>query len=341
MAGMPSIERIMPNAKPLVVILAYDRLCTFEFGCAFEVFGLPRPEMGNDWYRCLTAAAEPGPLRGTGGVQVMADGDLDLLHQAHTIVIPGWRGPREPAPAALLEALRQAHGRGARLMAICAGAFVLAQAGLLDGRRATTHWHHLTSLADQASKTVIEPDVLYVDEGDILTSAGSAAGLDLCLHVVRKDFGRNAANSVARRLVVAPHRDGGQAQFIERALPPPSGHRLSGLLTAIQAKPGENWSVERMAAEAHLSSRSLHRHLLGATGLTPGAWLQQQRVAYARMLIEETHLSIEAVAERAGFGTAANFRQQFRAATGLSPRAYRNTFGLRPGTGAGHGAVKR
>ncbi|WP_179504954.1 MULTISPECIES: transcriptional regulator FtrA [unclassified Sphingomonas] len=319
----------MPNANPLVVILTYDRLCTFEFGCAYEVFGLARPEMGPHWYRCLTAAGEPGPLRANGGLHVVPDGDLGLLDQADTIVIPGWRGPHEPAPAALLAALKRASMRGARLVGICGGSFVLAQAGLLDGRRATTHWRHLASLARQATAAVVEPDVLYIDEGNILTSAGSAAGLDLCLHLVRKDFGQKAANSVARRLVIAPHREGGQAQFVERSVPPPAGHRLAGLLAAVQARLHENWSVERMAATAHLSPRSLHRHVLGATGLTPGGWLQQQRIALARMLIEETDQSIETIAERAGFGTAANFRQHFRAATGLAPTAYRRSFGRR------------
>ncbi len=317
----------MPNqAAPVVVILVYDRLATFEFGCAFEVFGLARPEMGADWYRCLTAAVEPGPIRGAGGVRVEADGGLELLEAADTIVIPGWRGPTAKPPAALITALRRASGAGKRIVSICGGAFVLGEAGLLAGRRATTHWHHLAAFAARFPDVVVEPDALYVEAGNILTSAGSAAGLDLCVAVVRRDFGAKAANSVARRLVVAAHRDGGQAQFIERSLPPPSGARLGDLLAAIQRRLDERWSVERMAAEAHVSLRSLHRHVVAATGLSPGEWLLRQRIGYARDLLEETTLTVATVAARAGFGTAANFRQHFRAATGLAPASYRARF---------------
>ncbi len=327
MTGFATIVRIMPNASsPLVVILAYDQFCTFEFGCAFEVFGLSRPEMGPGWYRCLTAAAEPGLLRAAGGLRLEADGGLELLHAADTIVIPGWRGPDAEVPAALLEALRRANAAGTRIVSICGGAFVLAQAGLLSGKRATTHWHHVAALASRFPKIVVERDALYVDEGDILTSAGSAAGLDLCIHIVRKDFGAKAANSVARRLVVAAHRDGGQTQFIERSLPPPSGSRLSGLLETIQRRIGEKWTVDRMAELAHVSVRTIHRHIYEATGLAPGEWLQRQRVSYARDLLEETTLSVEQIADRAGFGTATNFRKHFRSVTGLPPVAYRSRF---------------
>ncbi|TWC76463.1 AraC family transcriptional regulator with amidase-like domain [Rhizobium sp. SJZ105] len=315
---------IVPN--PLVVILAYDQLCTFEFGCAFEVFGLSRPEMGPGWYRCVTAATEPGPIRGAGGLRLEADGGLELLDAAHTIVIPGWRGANAVAPPALLDALRRVHAAGTRIVSICGGAFVLAQAGLLAGRRATTHWHHLDTLAERYPQVVVERQALYVDEGDILTSAGSAAGLDLCIHIVRKDFGARAANSVARRLVVAAHRDGGQSQFVERSLPPPSGGRLSNLLDMVQRRIGEKWTVERMAAEAHVSVRSIHRHVCDATGLAPGEWLQRQRIAFARDLLEETTLSVNDIAARSGFGTGTNFRQHFRAATGLPPTTYRTRF---------------
>jgi len=326
----------MPNGSgPLVVILAYDRLCTFEFGCAFEVFGLSRPEMGPGWYRCLTAAVEPQPIRGAGGLRLEADGGLDLLDAADTIVIPGWRGMDAAAPPALLEALRRANAAGTRIVSICGAAFVLAQAGLLTGRRATTHWHHVSALASRYPDVVVEREALYVDEGDILTSAGSAAGLDLCIHIVRKDFGAKAANSVARRLVVAAHRDGGQAQFIERPLPPPSGTRLSDLLETIQRLLSEKWTVERMAAEAHVSVRTIQRHIHEATGLAPGEWIQRQRVSYARDLLEETALSVEEIAIRAGFGTATNFRQHFRSATGLPPASYRSRFHLREPAGMG------
>lgn len=318
------IMPITPN--PLVVILAYDQLCTFEFGCAFEVFGLSRPELGPDWYRCLTAAIEPGPIRGAGGLRLEPDGGLELLDAAHTIVIPGWRGANAVAAPTLLDALRRLHASGTRIVSICGGAFVLAQAGLLAGRRATTHWHHLDALAKRYPEITVERQALYVDEGTILTSAGSSAGLDLCIHIVRQDFGARTANGVARRLVLAAHRDGGQSQFIERSLPPPAGVRLSNLLETVQGRIGEKWTVERMATEAHVSVRSIHRHVCNATGLAPGEWLQRQRIAFARELLEETTLSVEDIAARAGFGTGTNFRQHFRSATGLPPTTYRARF---------------
>ncbi|GES43773.1 transcriptional regulator FtrA [Rhizobium dioscoreae] len=319
--------RIMPkNANPLVVIAAYDQLCTFEFGCAFEVFGLSRPEMGPGWYRCMTAAVEPGPIRGAGGLTVNSDGGLELFDQADTIVIPGWRGPGAAAPEPLLEALRKAHAKGVRLVSICGGAFVLAQTGLLSGRRATTHWHHAARLASAYPEIDVEPHSLYVDEGDILTSAGSAAGLDLCIHVVRKDFGAKAANSVARRLVVAAHREGGQMQFIERPVAGRGATRLSALLDAIRRDLAQQWSVQRMAEEACVSVRSLHRHIREATGVAPGEWLQNERLARSRELLEETSLPVSVIAMHVGLGSAANFRHHFRTSVGLSPTAYRSRF---------------
>lgn len=314
------------NANPLVVIAAYDQLCTFEFGCAFEVFGLSRPEMGPDWYRCMTAAVEPGPIRGAGGLTVNSDGCLELFDQADTIVIPGWRGPDAAAPEPLLEALRTAHARGVRLVSICGGAFVLAQTGLLSGRRATTHWHHAGRLAVAYPEIDVEPHSLYVDEGDILTSAGSAAGLDLCIHVVRKDFGAKAANSVARRLVVAAHREGGQMQFIERPVAGRGATRLSALLDVIRRDLAQQWSVQRMAEEACVSVRSLHRHIREAMGIAPGEWLQNERLARSRELLEETSLPVSVIAMHVGLGSAANFRHHFRASVGLSPTAYRSRF---------------
>ncbi|RVU21694.1 transcriptional regulator FtrA [Methylobacterium oryzihabitans] len=315
----------MPN-RPLVAILAYDGLCTFEFGCAVEVFGQFRPEMGRDWYRCATVAAEAGALRGLGGVRVEADGGLELLAEAATIVVPGWRGPTAEVPAALAHALAAAHARGVRLVGLCAGAFVLAAAGLLRGRRATTHWAHIGRLAAASPDTELVEDVLYVDEGSVLTSAGSAAGLDLCLHVVRKDFGAKAANRVARRLVLSAHREGGQAQFIDRPVPVRAGTRLGAFLDGVRLRVSEAWTIERMADEAGLSLTGLHRHVRAATGLSPGAWLIAERVRQARELLEETSLSIEAVARATGFGEAVNLRKHFRRAVGLSPRAYRVRF---------------
>ncbi|MFK0164325.1 transcriptional regulator FtrA [Rhizobium sp. NPDC090279] len=314
------------NSNPLVVIAAYDQLCTFEFGCAFEVFGLSRPEMGPGWYRCMTAAIEPGHIRAAGGLTVNSDGGLELFDQADTIVIPGWRAPDAAVPGPFLNALRKAHARGARLVSICGGAFVLAQTGLLSGRRATTHWHHARRLAAGYPEIDVEPHSLYVDEGDILTSAGSAAGLDLCIHIVRKDFGAKAANSVARRLVVAAHREGGQTQFIERPVAARGPTRLSALLDTIRGSLVQQWSVERMAEEACMSVRSLHRHIREATGTPPGEWLLNERLARARELLEETSLPVSVVATHIGLGSATNFRHHFRASAGLSPAAYRSRF---------------
>lgn len=310
----------MPTSAPLVVLLAYDGLCAFEYGCAFEVFGLSRPEAGTGWYRCLIAAAEPGPIRGQAGLTVMADGGLELLDDAFMVVIPGWRGPDAQVPEPLAAALRRVHDRGCRLLAICSGAFVLAAAGLLDGRRATTHWHHVDRLASTYPHVMVERDKLYVDEGSILTSAGSAAGLDLCLHVVRQDFGATVANGVARRLVLAGHREGEQAQIVSRPVPRRSGTRLVPLLDAIKAHLDEEWPLARIAEAAALSVRGLHRHMVETVGVTPAEWLLAVRLDRARELLEETALSVDAVARAVGFGSATTFRRQFRRRFGGPPR---------------------
>jgi AraC family transcriptional activator FtrA len=327
--------QIMPNR--LVVALAYDRLCTFEFGIATEVFGLARPEMGPDWYRFAVCAIEPGPLRATGGFLVMADGGLDLLEEAGTIVIPGWRGAlSEPVPPAVIDALQRAHARGARLMSICSGVFVLAAAGLLSGKRATTHWHYVDGLAAAYPDVRVEPNVLYVDEGRILTSAGSAAGIDLCLHVVRHDFGAEAANRLARRLVVPPHREGGQAQFVERPVPPPrEGLRFGPLFDRMRARLSEEQPIAELAAAAGMSRRTFLRRFKAATGLPPGEWLLAERLLRARELLETTGHSIDDIAAAAGFGSPATLRHHFRARLGTSPAAYRARFAQDAGRGGG------
>ncbi|WP_201830432.1 transcriptional regulator FtrA [Microvirga zambiensis] len=316
----------MPNR--LVVALAYDRLSTFEFGIAVEIFGLPRPEMGPDWYRFAVCAIEPGPLRAIGGFQVVADGGLELLEQADTIVIPGWRGAgSEPVPAALIEALRKAHARGARLMSICSGVFALAATGLLSGRRATTHWHYVDRLAGAYPDIRVEPDVLYVDEGRVLTSAGSAAGIDLCLHVVRADFGPEIANRLARRLVVPPHREGGQAQFIERPVPPAhEAVRFAPLFDRMRERLAQEQPIAELAREAGMSVRTFLRRFKAATGLPPGEWILAERLIRARELLETTHHSIESIAGATGFGSSATLRHHFRARLGTSPAAYRSRF---------------
>jgi AraC family transcriptional activator FtrA len=314
-------------SAPLVVLLAFDGLCTFEYSCAFEIFGLARPEAGPDWYRFKIAAAESGPLRGAGAVEVRADGGLTLLDDAFMVVIPGWRGPDAPVPAPLITALRAAHARGCRLVSICSGAFVLAAAGLLAGKRATTHWRHAEKLASRYPDVRVVSDVLYVDEGSVLTSAGSAAGLDLCLHVVRRDFGARVANEVARRLVMPAHRDGGQLQVISRPVPRRAGTRLASLLDRIRSRLDEEWPLERIASEAHLSIRSVHRHMRDTTGMAPGAWLLAERISRAQELLEETALPIAEIARHVGFNDAGLLRAHFRKTLGVAPRDYRIRFG--------------
>ena len=321
---MPNSQARLSPADRLVVVLAYDGLCTFEFGVAVEVFGLPRPEMGPDWYRFAVAGLDPGPLRAEGGVRLLVDGGLDLLDHAGTIVVPGWRGADRPVPQALATALRAAAARGARILSICSGVFVLAAAGLLDGRRATTHWRHAAALAARHPGIRFTPDVLYVDEGPILTSAGSAAGIDLCLHLVRRDFGPTAANAVARRLVVPPHRDGGQAQVVAGAVPTlHEAARIGPLLDAMRAAPARDWPLALLADRAGMSPRTLLRRFSAATGTTPARWLLDLRLARARDLLEQADPPLQAVAEAAGFATAATLRRHFRRRYAVTPAAYR------------------
>ncbi len=318
-----------PLTGPRVVTLAYDGLCTFEFGVAVEVFGLARPEMGEDWYRHATAAIEPGPLRAAGGLTVSASGGLELLKEADLIVVPGWRGIDEPVPVSLIEALCVAHAGGARLMSLCSGVAVLAATGLLDGRKATTHWRYADTISQRHPEIHLDPDVLYVDEGQILTAAGSAAGIDLCLHVVRRDFGTEAANSVARRLVVPPHREGGQAQFIVRPVPQErEGQRMGPLIDWIEANLQREVTLAEMAARAGMSSRTFQRRFRDLTGHSPGEFLLTRRLRHACDLLERrASLSLDDIAVASGFGTPATLRHHFRTRLQTSPAAYRARFG--------------
>lgn len=311
-----------------VVSVVYDGLCTFEFGCTYEIFGLPRPELDRPWYRFEVCAAEPGPLRAAGGLAVRAPYGLDAIERADTVIVPGWKSPDAPAPPALLAALARVVERGGRLASICSGAFLLAAAGVLDGRRATTHWRYTAALARRYPQIRVDPDVLYVDEGPVLTSAGSAAGLDLCLHMVRCDHGAAVANAVARRLVLAPHRDGGQRQFVETPVAAgPDAGRLAKLLDWLPGHIDEAHSVADLAARAGMSVRNFQRRFREATGLPPGDWLNRQRVERARRLAETTELTVEQIATRAGFGSVETLRHHFRRLVGTAPTDYRRTFG--------------
>lgn len=322
-----------PPENRLVVALAYDGLCLFEFGVVAEVFGLARPEMGRDWYRFAVAALEPGPLRASpGGVRVEVDGGAALLARAGTVVVPGWRGAAEPVPEALCRALRRAHARGARVLSLCSGVFVLAAAGLLEGRRATTHWRYMDALRRAHPGVTLAEDVLYVDEGDVLTAAGSAAGIDLCLHLVRRDFGPGAASSVARRLVVPPHRDGGQAQYVPRPVPTErEGARLGPLLDRMRQRLDRPQPLPTLAHEAGMSLRTFLRRFRDATGCPPGEWLLRQRLDRARELLEDGARAalVEEVAGLCGFRSAATLRHHFRRRFGLCPAAYRARFAFR------------
>lgn len=331
MAGTTRNARILPNrphprgpVNPRVAVVAYRGLCTFEFGIATEIFGLPRPEYPR-WYRFAVAAAERGPLQAVGGVRLQAEGGLERLSRAGTIVIPGWRGADEPPPGALLDALRRAHARGARIVSLCSGVFVLAAAGLLDGRRATTHWRYAAKLRARHPRIAVAEDVLYVDEGDILTAAGSAAGIDLCLHVVRRDWGPVIANDVARRLVIAPHRDGGQAQFVPRPIPD-DAHALSPVLDWARDHLDGDLSVARLARKAGLTGRTFARRFVETTGITPAEWVIRARIERARDLLESTRLPVERVATSCGFASADTLRLNLRRRLGLGPLAYRRRF---------------
>ncbi|SNS57461.1 MULTISPECIES: transcriptional regulator FtrA [unclassified Azospirillum] len=324
---------IPPNPTgPRVVALVYDGLCTFEFAITAEIFGLSRPELGPGWYRFGAAAIEPGPLQAQGGLRLTVDGGLDLLDQADLIIVPGWKGAGVPVPPFLIDRLRAAHDRGARLASICSGAFVLAATGLLDGKRLATHWRYADAMAQAYPAVRLDADVLYVQEGRLFTSAGSAAGIDLMLHIIRSDFGHDAANSVARRLVVPAHRSGGQAQFVPRPVPRQPQSRLSPLLDQMRADPQQVWTVAAMADAAAMSERTFLRRFQEATGHTPGDWLALVRVELAKTLLETTSLPVEEVARLAGFGAPPTLRHHFSRATGLSPRDYRDRFG---GGGAG------
>jgi AraC family transcriptional activator FtrA len=336
LAELPLVDQIMPKParrarsfNPLVVALAYDGLCAFEFSCAAEVFGLPRPELGPGWYRFETSAAKGRKVSAQYGISVRVDGGLERLVAAGTVVVPGWQGINVPVPASIIDALRAAHANGARLLSICSGSFVLAAAGLLDGKRATTHWRYADELHRRYPRIHVDPDVLYVDEGQILTSAGSAAGLDLCLHLVRRDYGPAIANQVARRLVIPPHRDGGQAQFLERPVHKLERGSLSELMDKARRRLDKPLRIAELARLAAMSERTFMRRFRAATGMSPGDWITRMRVDRARELLESTALSIDRIASRTGLGTSTTLRHHFRRKVGVSPLEYRRRFSSR------------
>jgi len=315
----------MTEARHTVVVPVMPGAHAFELGVACEVFGLARPELGVDWYRFVVCSVEGGPVD-LGGFHLDTPHGLDALDEADTVVVPVC--PPDPgAPPALALALHRAYERGARLVSYCSGAFALAAAGVLDGRPATTHWMYAARLARDYPAVDVRPDVLYVDDGQVLTSAGTAAGIDLSLHIVRRDYGTEVANYVARRMVVPPHRDGGQAQFVEQ--PVPKGDDASVLaptLDWIVDRLHDPLTVEQMAAHAMMSTRTFMRRFRAVTGTTPLRWLLQQRVAHARRLLEQTDEPVERVAQACGFGSATTLRMHFQRFVATTPTDYRRTF---------------
>jgi AraC family transcriptional regulator, transcriptional activator FtrA len=314
------------GASQIVAIVVYDGLSLLEFAVACDVFG-PQfwaPEM--PWYRLVVCASQAGPVSTDSGLRIYAEHTLEQLKAAETIVVPPCDAP-ERVSEDVLEALRQAHARGARLVSLCTGAFVLAEAGLLEGRRATTHWASSDELAQRFPGITVDPDVLYVDGEDILTSAGSAASIDLCLHVVRADFGADVAASLARELVVPPYREGGQAQYIDSPMPDVSSLDLfAEALSWAQAHLDEPVTISDLAGRSAMSRRTFARRFQATIGTTPYRWLLRQRVQLAERLLETTDLPIDAVAERSGFVTAGNLRKHFSRQVRISPHSYRLAF---------------
>ena len=319
---------IMPNMTPhSVVALVYDGLCTFEFGIVAEVFGLARPEVGPDWYTFKSVALESGPLTAAGGLTFTPTGTLQDLQSAETIIIPGWRGKDAPVPESIIKALKDAHARGARLVTICSGVYVLAAAGLLTSTKVTTHWRYVEDFKQKFPDIQIEPDNLYVEDGTILTSAGSSAGIDLCLHIVRQDFGAKIANSVARRLVMHAHRQGGQTQYIEQPLPRHhEADRLSHTVEYVQTHISKPHSVNTLAKQAGMSTRTFQRRFCALTGLPIAQWITQERLTKACDLLETTHATLDDISETVGFKTAETLRYHFRKRFNISPGQYRARF---------------
>ncbi|GGV73671.1 helix-turn-helix domain-containing protein [Streptomyces massasporeus] len=316
-----------------VAVIVDEGTNPFEVGVATELFGLPRPELGlpGPLYEVTLCGPTPEVRMNHGFFTLTGLPGLDTVDRTDTLLVPGRPDNVVPRGPDVLDAIRRAHTRGARVVSFCTGTFALAEAGLLDGRRASTHWRWADSFRRLHPKVLLEPDVLFVDEGDILTAAGSAAALDLGLYIWRRDHGAEIANHVSRRLVFAAHRDGGQRQFVERPVPEVRDESLAPLLAWAQERLGDPLTVADLAARARVSPATLHRRFRAQLGTTPLAWLTGERVALACRLIERGEERLDVVAARSGLGTAANLRTRLRRATGLSPSAYRRRFG--PGGG--------
>ncbi|MFJ4692025.1 helix-turn-helix domain-containing protein [Streptomyces sp. NPDC088766] len=316
--------------KEIVAVLLFSGGPIFESSIPLSVFGIDRQDAGVPRYRLLVCAGEDGPLRTTGGLELTAPHGLEAISRAGTVVVPAWRSITSPPPADALDALRRAHEEGARIVGLCTGAFVLAAAGLLDGRPATTHWMYAPTLAKRYPSVHVDPRELFVDDGDVLTSAGTAAGIDLCLHIVRTDHGNEAAGALARRLVVPPRRTGGQERYLDRSLPEEIGaDPLAEVVAWALEHLHEQFDVETLAARAYMSRRTFDRRFRSLTGSAPLQWLITQRVLQAQRLLETSDYSVDEVAGRCGFRSPVALRGHFRRQLGSSPAAYRAAYRAR------------
>jgi transcriptional regulator GlxA family with amidase domain len=312
-----------------VAAVVLDGFSPFELGVACEVFGSDRTDEGLPGYDFAVVAGDQGPLRSDVGFALQVTAGLERLSEADLVIVPATSDRRCATadwPAPLLSALRDVVARGCRVLSVCTGAFVLGAAGLLDGRPCTTHWRHTRQLSLMYPAAKVDPAVLYVDADEIITSAGTAAGIDACLHLVRKEQGSRVANAIARRMVVPPHRDGGQAQYVERPVLPPSCDTLSEVIEWMQRNLDQQVSVSDLARLAAMSPRTFARRFVQETGTTPQRWLIGQRILLAEQLLEETDQTVDMIAERAGFGNATALRHHFRAWRATTPNAYRRLF---------------
>lgn len=325
---MPASPRSSPPKRLHIAVIAFDGISPFHLSVPCLVFNAVKDVTGQDLLRLDVCALDKGPLRTGAGFTITATRTLAALRRADVVIVPSWLNPlAHTPPAALQDALIRAHRRGARIAGLCLGAFVLGFAGLLDDRAATTHWHWADAFAKCFPSTRFDADVLYLDDGDIVTSAGTAASLDCCLHLLRQWLGADIANRVARRLVLAPHRAGGQAQFIEQPVPEASGDaRIQSLLEWLQQHLAEPHSIDTLAQRTAMSRRTFTRRFQQATGASVMQWLQHQRLTTACRMLEASRRSIEAIAADTGFQSAMNLRLHFKTAFGTTPMAYRRQF---------------